>query len=53
RGQIPKRLKDALDDITSTHHNVLGPNKAISKGSNIQERNKNKCTNCEEYRHNI
>ncbi|CAG8643433.1 16604_t:CDS:1, partial [Dentiscutata heterogama] len=46
RGRPPNRLKNALEDITGTHHNVLGSTKAVLEGSNIQERKKNKCTNC-------
>ncbi|CAG8569352.1 4794_t:CDS:1, partial [Scutellospora calospora] len=45
-GRLSNQLKNALEDIIGTHHNMFGFNKVVLEGSNIQERKKNKCTKC-------
>ncbi|CAG8803495.1 36693_t:CDS:1, partial [Gigaspora margarita] len=43
--QPPKRLKNALEDITSMHQNLHNSNNAVLDNNNMQERKKNKCAN--------
>ncbi|CAG8514352.1 13898_t:CDS:2 [Dentiscutata heterogama] len=51
--RTPKRLKDVLENITNTCHNLHDSNNRILVKNYVQEKKKNKYTNCGNYGHNV
>ncbi|CAG8451820.1 24992_t:CDS:2 [Cetraspora pellucida] len=49
-GRSPKCYKSLLEHVTNTQNNKHSP---ITNNNRTQEKNRNKCANCRNYRHNV
>ncbi|CAG8797669.1 26077_t:CDS:2, partial [Gigaspora rosea] len=44
---------NAFENVTNTHQNIHSSSNATFNDNDIQERKRNRCANCRNYRHNI
>ncbi|CAG8658737.1 12521_t:CDS:2 [Gigaspora rosea] len=52
-GHLPNLLTNALENVINIHQNTHSSSNTTFNDNGIQERKRNRCANCRNYRHNI